>query len=77
MMTVLIETEGILNSRPLLYEGDEIDEPLTPSHLVIGRRLLDKPSLDFDQEDLNDNVSLTQRAKYLSRVLEHTKNRFQ
>jgi len=36
--SVLIETEGVLNSRPLTYVYDELTEaPLTPSHLVIGR----------------------------------------
>ena len=42
METLLIEIEGVLNSRPLTYCYDELDEPpLTPSSLVIGRRLLD------------------------------------
>ena len=36
--TVLIETEGVLNSRPLTYVYNELSEgPLTPSYLVIGR----------------------------------------
>ena len=38
-MTSLIEVEGVLNSRPLTYVYDEIDEPLTPSHLIMGRRI--------------------------------------
>ena len=39
--TVLIEVEAVLNSRPItyIYEND-IEEPLTPSHLFCGRRLL-------------------------------------
>ena len=41
--TVLVEIEGVLNSRPLTYVYDEIDDlPLTPSCLVAGRRLLDQ-----------------------------------
>jgi len=41
--SVLIETEGVLNSRPLTYLYDELTKaPLTPSHLVIGHRLLDQ-----------------------------------
>ena len=41
--SVLIETEGVLNSRPMTYVYDVLTEtPITPSHLVIGRRLLDQ-----------------------------------
>ena len=37
LKSVLIETEGVLNSRPLTYVYDELTQtPLTPSHLVIG-----------------------------------------
>ncbi|XP_068728837.1 uncharacterized protein [Montipora capricornis] len=40
LLTVLTEVQGVLNSRPLTYVyGDDIEEPLTPSHLMIGRRL--------------------------------------
>ena len=35
-----MEIEEILNSRPLTYLDDEMRDPLTPSQLVIGRRLL-------------------------------------
>ena len=38
--TVLVQVEGILNSRPLLYVPEEMTEPLTPSSLCLGRRLL-------------------------------------
>ena len=43
LSTILIEIEGGLNSRSLTYVYSEIDEPLTPSHLMIGRRFLSKP----------------------------------
>ena len=51
--TILIEIEGIINSPPLTYvDVDSLDEPLTPSSLVSGRRLLTKtpfdPSLSLD-----------------------------
>jgi len=38
--TTLVEVEGILNSRPLTYVTEDIEEPLTPSLLCIARRLL-------------------------------------
>ena len=37
LKTILVEIEGVLNSRPLTYVYDELMEsPLTPSCLVIG-----------------------------------------
>ena len=40
LLTVLVEIEGTLNSRPLTYEYNEAEtETLTPSHLIFGRRI--------------------------------------
>ena len=44
LLTTLVEVEGTLNSRPLTYGYDEVgSEPLTPSHLMVGRRLMSMP----------------------------------
>lgn len=41
LMTSVIEVEMILNSRPLSYvSSEDIEEPLTPSHLLVGYRVL-------------------------------------
>jgi hypothetical protein len=38
LLTTLVEIEGTLNSRPLIYAYDEVGvEVLTPSHLIFGR----------------------------------------
>lgn len=75
LLTVLTEVEGVLNSRPLTYVYSEItEEPLTPSHLVIGRRLATLPDRDelSDDEDYEDSASkLQRRVRYLSKLLQH------
>ena len=70
--SVLIETEGVLNSRPLTYVYDELTEtPLTPCHLVIARRLLD--------QSLATTVpvnTLPRRERYLDGPLTHFRNQW-
>ncbi len=40
LLTAIVEVEAVLNSCPLSYVSmDDIEEPLTPSHLLIGRRI--------------------------------------
>ena len=69
---MLIEIEGVLNSRPLTYVYDELDEqPLTPSSLVIGQRLLDPVELrDIDVLILS-KPALLKRDRYLRTLLKH------
>ena len=62
LITAIIEIEMVINSRPLSYiTGDDMEEPLTPSHLMIGKRLLSLP--DYlctpdapDEEDFNSTT---------------------
>ena len=74
--TVLVEVEGTLNSRPLTYvSSDDPEEPLTPSHLMYGRRILSLPKvIGSRQASLDHTVSsedLPRRQKYLGLLLEH------
>lgn len=44
LLTALAEIEAVINSRPLSYLSSEgVEEPLTPSHLLVGRRILNLP----------------------------------
>ena len=75
--TALVEVEGTLNSRPLTYvsSDDDPEEPLTPSHLMYGRRILSLPQVIGNRDtSLDHTVSsedLPRRRKYLGLLLEH------
>ena len=60
--TVLVEVEGTLNSRPLTYvsSDDDPEEPLTPRHLMYGRRILSLP--DRKSTSLNCPYSVVRRS---------------
>ena len=74
-----MEIEGVINSRPLSYvSSSDIGEPLTPSHLIVGRRLLNLSDyaghVVDDPEDEEFEVDATnrqKRGKHLVRVLNH------
>ena len=73
LQTVLVQIEGVLNSRPLTYLCEDGGEPLTPSHLVTGRRLLTLPG-ESKNNDMGSNegqAELSRREKYLRTVLSH------
>ena len=77
LSTILVEIEAVLNSRPLTYLYlDEIEELLTPFHLVIGRRLLTLPSRSEDEET-ESSSAFTRRAAYLATKLQHFWKRWQ
>ena len=45
LVTAVVEIESIINSRPLSYiSAGDTEEPLTPSHLLLGRRVLNLPA---------------------------------
>ena len=57
--TYLVEVEMVLNSRPLTFVGDTLEdgEILTPSHFLIGRKVMSKPNLENDSFKYEDLVS--------------------
>ena len=53
LLTVLVEVECVLNSRPLIYVySEEAEDPLTPSHLLLGHHLLSKSDSTSSSESL-------------------------
>ena len=54
LLTVICEIESVVNSRPLccVYDGN-IEEVITPSHLLLGRRVLTKLNSDFNENNMD------------------------
>ena len=78
LLTAVVEIEAVINSRPLLYvSAMDVEEPLTPSHLLIGRRILSLPDYlghicESSDKDFEVSASqLTKRMKHLASVLNH------
>ena len=79
LLTVQTEIEGVLNSRPLTYFYDEATEPLTPSHLALGKRLLTpaESCISVDRPRFNpDYQEMQNRESHLEMVLKHFWNRW-
>ena len=76
--TAVVEIEAVINSRPLSYlHPDDLEQPLTPSHLLVGRRLLSLPDHlchlePEDDEDFELNTtSVQKRVKHLNNIINH------
>ena len=74
LVTVVTEAEMILNCRPISYvSSEDLEEPLTPSHLIVGRRLGALPEID-SPADADFRISpddLSRRARHLDMILTH------
>ena len=76
MLTALIEVESTLNNRPLTYNYEEPEEePLTPSHLIYGRRINTMPDEVVESAD-ERQIDHDARFRYLSVKLAHFWNRW-
>ena len=80
---ITVEIEAVLNDRPLTYVSSEIDdaEPLTPSHLLYGRRITNLPhplqEVICDDPTYNSGTSqIEDQAKRRNKLVQHFWNRW-
>ncbi|XP_053406534.1 uncharacterized protein LOC123530253 [Mercenaria mercenaria] len=78
LRTIVTEIEAILNDRPITYTSSNIEdmEPLTPAHLLYGRRMTSLPYYDIETETGMASVQidqsiLTRRAKIQANIINH------
>ena len=77
--TVLIQIESIVNSRPLTFiTTEEVCEPLTPSHLIYGKRLISAINNEYIDDTTFDISSeqCSNRVKYIQKLFDHYWSRF-
>ena len=83
LQTVVTQIETIMNDRPLTYVSSSLDdpEPLTPAHLLYGRRITSLPYCD-DHSRTGTSVmnsgrtEITKRAKAQAHMIDQFWNRW-
>jgi len=76
----VVQVEGVLNSRPISYvSSEDLEEPLTPSHLLTGYRLLSIPdgaAVCASYENFLTSSDLNARAQNFAKALNQFWNRW-
>ena len=78
LQTLVVEIEAVLNDRPLTYVSPDVDdlEPLTPSHLLCGRRITSLPHKIFDDDPTYNVLPVREIARRQSELLQHFEKRW-
>ena len=83
LQTLAVEIEGTLNDRPLTYLSADLGDPdpLTPSHLLYGRRIMSLPYTTMEDGEISDPTFLPssafqERAKRQTQILRHFQQRW-
>ena len=83
MQTLVVAVEAVLNDRPLTYVSTDVNdsEPLTPSHLLCGRRIISLPYMTVEDDEIDDPTygsanDVHSRAKRQALTLQHFQRRW-
>ena len=83
LQTIVVEVEALLNDRPLTYVSYDLNdpEPLTPSHLLSGRRITSLPYENHSIDEINDpcyneHNRISKEAKTQALLLQHFTSRW-
>ena len=72
LLTAVVEIDAIINSRPISYlSAEDFEEPLTLSHLMVGRRLLSLPDNHTYNEEEEEEYHPTMKKESLTRQLRY------
>ena len=79
LLTAITEVEMVINFRLLVYtSASDLEEPLTPAHLMVGRRLMSTPNQVDCESDSGDDEAfeveadlITRRTRYLNSTINH------
>ncbi|XP_071138614.1 uncharacterized protein [Mytilus edulis] len=77
--TIVIEIEGTLNNRPITHISTDIKdpEPLTPAHLLYGRRLDNQSEQHIDSATSEDlHVKLNKNLQRNNELINHFRSRW-
>ena len=85
LQTLVVEIEAILNDRPLTHVSSDVidEEPLSPAHLLYGRRITALPHIRVEQDEISDpdynqhgNTEIQRNSKRLALLIQHFWNRW-
>ena len=79
LQTIIVEIEAILNDRPLTYVSPDLKdpEPLTPAHLLYGRRIVSLPHPITEEDEISDpDYSSNSEGKRRARTITVLLNNF-
>ena len=78
LQTIIVEIEALLNDRPLTHVSPDLrdPEPITPAHLLCGKRITTLPHCtmeldELDDPDFGDVSDLRRRARAQALIVKH------